>query len=63
MIIPDYVAKALNAASGACVLWVNNQQAQEWLCRNLGLVTDDNEHVVGDWTVDFCWKAQRWFVK
>lgn len=63
MIIPDYVAKALNAASGVCRSWVNNQRAQEWLSKTLSLYTDDNEHNLGNWIVDFDWKTQRWFVK
>lgn len=59
---PEYVTNALNAASGIDRCWVNCQKAQKWLFNNLGLVTDDNEHDLGDWKVDFCWKTQRWFV-
>jgi hypothetical protein len=62
MNIPHRVTKALNSASGVCACWVNDQYTQEWLSKRLGLVTDDNEHDLGEWKVDFCWKSQRWFV-
>ena len=63
MILPEYVKKALNSASGFGKCYVNNQKAEQWLSNNLGLVTDDNEHDLGDFVVDFCWMNQKWWVK
>lgn len=60
---PKYVSTALNSASGLSRCYVNNERAQRWLTDALGLVTDDNEHRIGAFTVDFCWATQRWFVK
>jgi hypothetical protein len=65
MALPEYAKRGLSAASGYVggKMWVNCAKTNEWLARNLGLVTDDNEHRVGAYVVDFCWKAQRWHVK
>lgn len=63
MKLPKRAKKALNSASGLSKCYVNDQYTQLWLCDNLGLVTDDNEHDLGDFVVDFCWIQQKWFVK
>jgi hypothetical protein len=63
MKLPNYVVAALNSASGLSKCYINNSKASQWLCNKLGLVTDDNEHDLGDYIVDFCWKTQKWYVK
>lgn len=63
MKLPKHICASLNAATGLCKAYINNQVAQTWLTDKLGLVMDDNEHDLGDFTVDFCWAQQRWYVK
>lgn len=60
--IPQYVTEALNAASGKDRCYVNNDRANQWLSDKLSLFTDDNEHTLGSFVVDFCWLNQKWFV-
>ena len=63
MQLPKYVTTALNAASGQSRCYVNDTRTQGWLTDKLSLFTDDNEHKIGSFVVDFCWLNQKWFVK
>ncbi len=59
---PKYVIRALNAASGLTRCYVNSERANNWLCSNLGLFTDDNEHKLSGFVVNFDWHIQKWYV-
>lgn len=62
---PKIVLAALNGASGnldATKYTFKNKKAHEWLTKNLGLVTDDNQHVVCGHVVNFDWNIQQWYV-
>ena len=61
--LPQYVIKSLNSASGVNKCFVNSSKVQDFLTDKLGLVTDDNEHRIENFIVDFCWVTQKWFVK
>lgn len=66
---PSTIRAALNAATKMPTLSkdrtkfkINNKVAQSWLTQHFGLVTDDNEHEIDGFTVNFDWKTQEWYI-